>query len=112
LEIARKTLVREPEGRAKSIKALGVRKLLFGDEGISPSPLPAAQKFVLAHTLLPETTHEFHCSGLYDAFWASPPDFRERVVDSFKRVVKGEAGLPMPVETGIWEGLGVELAEK
>jgi hypothetical protein len=97
----------------ESIKALEVRKLLFGDKDISSSPpLPTTQKFVLAHTLLPQTAHEFRCSGLYDAFWASPPAFRERVVDSFKRVAKGEGGLPMMVERGIWEQLGVELVEK
>ena len=93
----------------KRMKRLGdVRELLFGRwvrliafheqltdgcelcsnpyEQEHPTPTP----FVLNFNLIPDTLHQFKCEGLHQAYWQSPPAFRERVLGSFQRISSGK----------------------
>jgi hypothetical protein len=48
--------------------------------------------FVLNFNLFPQTAHEFKCDGLHAAYWASPPEFREKVLESFRKISSGPFG--------------------
>jgi hypothetical protein len=49
-------------------------------------------KFVLNFNLFPQTALEFKSHGLYDAYWASPPEFREKIIQSFQEISSGPFG--------------------
>jgi len=57
-------------------------------------------KFVINFNLFPDTAHEFKCDGLYASYWASPPEFREKVLESYRKFSSGMFGLPVAPE--IW----------
>ena len=100
--IARATLRLDPQLRSDSLRSLGLRALLF-DDTVSPTTWPT-EMFVLAHNLFPRDAHEFKCNGLYDAYWASPTGFRERVYASFVKLSEGPFG--QAVDREVWEALG------
>ena len=105
LAIARATLRLDPQLRSDSLRSLGLRVLLFNDT--ASLTIWPTKMFVLAHNLFPGGAHEFRCSGLYDAYWASPAGFRERVYASFVKLSEGSGGmLGQAVDRGVWEALG------
>jgi hypothetical protein len=62
------------------------------------NPLP--ERFVLNFNLFPQNEHVFKCDGLYRAYWQSPPQFRERVVESFRKLSSGV--FAQYVDLGVW----------
>ncbi|KAH0563020.1 hypothetical protein GP486_002416 [Trichoglossum hirsutum] len=99
--IARATLALDPQARTESLRSLEIRNLLFNDT-TSPSRW-RTEKFVLGSNALPQSVHEFQCSGLHDAYWKSPPGFREKVLESFRRLAGGQDWMvAQPTDPGIW----------
>ena len=62
---------------------------------------PGKNKFVLNFNLFPQSAHEFKCDGLYNAYWASPLEFREKVYQSFKKISSGPFG--QYVSREVWD---------
>jgi hypothetical protein len=69
----------------------------------------ADDKFVVNFNLFPGTAHEFKCDGLYAAYWASPPEFRAKVQESFKKISSGPFGQFVAAE--VWACMKEEEGE-
>ena len=63
------------------------------------------QHFKFNFNLFPQTAKEFRQEGLYDAYWASPPQFREKVYESFKAITRGPFGQYVAKE--VWDCLEI-----
>ncbi|KAF3935409.1 Phytochrome [Dactylellina cionopaga] len=106
INIVRRTLNLVPQARAQSIRSLELRKVLLNDLD-APSHWPT-EFFVLDFELFPQSAREFRYSGFYDAYWACPQQFRQKVRESFRELAKGRPGmLGQYVKPEIWELLDV-----
>lgn len=72
-------------------------------EGMQSPESSAAERFVLNFKLFPENEHVFKCEGLYQAYWQSPPAFRERVFEAFRKLNSGI--FAQFVDQGVWDCL-------
>jgi serine/threonine protein kinase len=118
--IVHKTLLLESEKRAKAVKDLEVRKMLFNEayatrlndktsanhNSRAIIPYRSIENFILDFELYPKSAHEFQCSGLYDSYRSCPHEFQARVYNCFRKLSAGPFG--QYVEPGIWEMLKVE----
>ncbi|KAH8589138.1 kinase-like domain-containing protein [Bisporella sp. PMI_857] len=89
--IAQQTLHLDWYQRIKSLRS--IRGEIFGVKSRTTREERGTKgKFVLNFNLFPQTAYEFKRDGLYDAYLASPPEFREKVFESFRKISSGPFG--------------------
>ncbi|OQV07007.1 Protein kinase domain-containing protein [Cladophialophora immunda] len=107
VRIAQLTLSREPQSRIMSLHGIGDilegREPPFEGDDEPETSNPSAQRFILNFNLFPDNAHIFKCEGLYHAYWQSPPEFRARVYESFRKLNSGI--FAQYVDPGVWDCL-------